>query len=128
MGEGDEWEARGSPPLSLQQPGTPCQRSEQGDLEAGGMEQRGLSVSEASSEGDERNGGNVIRPGEDLEREGEGTSRGKDGLWGSQECPFPLSPSFPILEAGLGPQLKHQGNCCTEGCPCSSYGWSRYPN
>ena len=80
VGDEDEWEARGSPPLSLQQPGTPCHRSEQGDLEAGGVQQRGLSVSEASSEGDERNGGNAIRPGEDSAREGEGMSRGKEGV------------------------------------------------
>lgn len=52
------------PLLSLQWPGTPWHRSEQGDLEAGGQQHR-LSV----SEGDERNGGNVIRLGEDSVRE-----------------------------------------------------------
>lgn len=48
------------------------------------MQQCGLSVSEASSEGDERNGGNVIRPREDFAREGEGMSTRKEGVWGAQ--------------------------------------------
>lgn len=84
------------------------------------MQQHRLSVSEASSEGDERNGGNVIRPGEDLVREGEGTSRGKEGVRGGQECPFSLSPSFPVLEADLGPSAETPGNCCTEESSPSS--------
>lgn len=84
------------------------------------MQQRRLGVSEASSEGHERNGGNVIRPGEDLVREG--MSRGKEAVWGCQKCPFLLSPSFPILEGGLGASAETPGNCCTEGCPCSSHG------
>lgn len=122
VGEDYEMEAMGSPHLSLQWPGTPCHVPEQGDLEASGMQQRGLSVSEARSEGDERNGGNVIRLGEDSLKEREGMSRGKEGVWDGQKYCFQLSPTFPKLEAGLSCSAETQGNCCTEGCPCSSYG------
>lgn len=64
----------------------------------------------------------MIRLEEDSAREGEGTSRGKKRVWGNQERPFPPSPSFPVLEAGLDPSAEKTGNCCTEGCPCSFYG------
>lgn len=122
MGEDDEREAMGVPSLSLQWPGTPYHESEQGDLETGGMQQCGLSISEARSEGDERNGGNVIRLGEDSLKEREGMSRGEEGVWDGQKYPFQPSPTFPKLEAGLSCSAETQGNCCTEGCPCSSYG------
>lgn len=76
MAEDNEWEVRAPSLHSLQWPGTPWHRSEQGDLEAGGWQQHRLSVSEASSESDERNGGNVIRLGEDSVREWAGKRRG----------------------------------------------------
>ena len=71
---------------------------------------RGFGRWWGAAEGDERNEGNVIRPGEDSAREGEGASREKEGVWGGQECYFPLSPSFPIQV--WVPQLKIQGLPC----------------
>lgn len=64
MSEDNEWEVRVPHPshCSGQEPhGT--------GLEASGRQQHRLSVSQASSEGGERNGGNVIRLGEDSVRE-----------------------------------------------------------
>lgn len=69
MAEDSKWEVRVPAPLSQQWLGTPWHRSERGDLEATGQQQHRLSVPEESSEGDERNGGNVIRLGEDSVRE-----------------------------------------------------------
>lgn len=67
-------------------------------LEAAGRQQHRLSVSEASSEGDERNGGNVIRLGEDSVREwgGKGRGCGKPGV------PLSAVSLFPHAEGRFG--------------------------
>lgn len=88
----------GFPTLSLRQSRTQRKRSEQGTWKPHG---RARGTSEASGEeGDERNGGNVIRPGEDSWREGEGATQGEEG----------------VREVWV-PQLRYQGTALWRGVP-----------
>lgn len=114
VAEDNEWEVRVPPPLSLQWPGTPRHRSEWGDLEAGAQQQHRLSVSEASSEGDERNGGNVIRLGEDSVREWAGK---RMGCGEARGAPLPCLPVSPCWRQVWDLQLKQRGTAAPRDVP-----------
>lgn len=109
VAEDNSWEVRVAPPLSLQWPGTPWHRSEQGDLEASGWQQQRLSV----SEGVERNGGNVIRLGEDSVREWAGKRRG----CGKPGVPLSTLPVSPCWKQVWDLQLKQQGTAVLKDIP-----------